>query len=161
MHAYLSSLVPGQASARVEFTGLVGPEQLLRRYRESTVCVFPSRWEGFGLVAAEAMACGKPVVVSDTSGFREVISDKVTGLFAKSEDPEALAATINELLCDSRFRQVLGATARDLAVTRFHSDAVGTSMLGIYRRTIAAKASRPWYRVSALRSQGRTKKEPV
>jgi len=161
MHAYLSSLVPGQASARVEFTGFVGPEQLLRRYRESTVCVFPSRWEGFGLVAAEAMACGKPVVVSDTSGFREVISDKVTGLFAKSEDPEALAATINELLCDSRFRQVLGATARDLAVTRFHSDAVGTSMLGIYRRTIAAKASRPWYRVSALRSQGRTKKEPA
>jgi glycosyltransferase involved in cell wall biosynthesis len=137
MHAYLSSLIPDQARARVEFTGFLKPEQVLRMYEESTVCVFPSRWEGFGLVAAEAMACGKPVVVSDTPGFHEIICDRASGLFAKSEDPQALAAAVNVLLRDSCLREALGATARDIAVTRFHGTAVGRSMLRIYRETIA------------------------
>ncbi len=138
MHAYLSSLVPEDARARVEFTGFLEPEALLNKYQQSTVCVFPSRWEGFGLAAAEAMACGKPVVLSDTSGFREIGAHDVNGLFVKSDDPEALAETINVLLRDSRLRQRLGAAARNTALTRFHSAAVGRSMLKIYRESIAA-----------------------
>ena len=141
MHAYLSSLVPRQVGERVEFAGSVKPEQLLRKYQESTICVFPSRWEGFGLVAAEAMACGKPVVVSDTPGFREIISEKVTGLFAKSEDTRSLAATINLLLSDSRLQQALGTAAREAAVKRFRAAAVGKSMLSIYRKVIAGRAN--------------------
>jgi glycosyltransferase involved in cell wall biosynthesis len=133
MHAYLSSLVPEHARTRVEFTGFLKPEQLLRKYQQSTICVFPSRWEGFGLTVAEAMACEKPVVVSDTSGFREIVSDTVNGLVAKSDDPEALAETVKVLLRDSRLRQRLGAAARETAFTRFHSTAVGRSMLKIYR----------------------------
>jgi glycosyltransferase involved in cell wall biosynthesis len=138
MHAYLSSLVPKDTMSRVEFTGFLRPEQLLEKYQQSAICVFPSRWEGFGLAAAEAMACGKPIVVSDTSGFREIVSDTVNGLFVKPDDPEDLAETIKALLCDSRLRQRLGAAARNTALTRFHSAAVGRSMLKLYREYVAA-----------------------
>jgi glycogen synthase len=136
MHAFLWSLLPKEARTRVEFTGFLKPEQLLKKYQQSTVCVFPSRWEGFGLAVAEAMACGKPVVVSDTSGFREIVSDTVNGLFVKSDDPEALADTVQVLLHDSCLRQRLGAAARQTALTRFHSTAVGRSMLKVYRDSI-------------------------
>jgi glycogen(starch) synthase len=136
MLAYLSSLIPEQARARVEFTGFLTPELLLKKYRQASVCVFPSRWEGFGLVAAEAMACGKAVVVSDTSGFRELVTDRVTGLFAKREDPEALAAVIGVLLSDSHLRQTLGAAASGEAVARWHGTAVGTSILRVYREAM-------------------------
>ena len=138
MHCYLSSRVPEQARARVEFAGFLRPEELLRRYHESTICAFPSRWEGFGLVAAEAMACGKPVIVSDTPGFREIIVDRVTGIFARSEDPQDLAASVSLLLRDSPLRQRLGCAAREMAITRFHGTAVAESMLRIYREAIAS-----------------------
>jgi glycosyltransferase involved in cell wall biosynthesis len=131
--AYLSSLVPEQARARIEFAGFLKPEELLKKYREAAVCVFPSRWEGFGLVAAEAMACGKAVVVSDTPGFRELISEGVTGLFAKGEDPQELASAIGALLGDSGLRQTLGAAASKDMRARFRGSAVGKSILNIYR----------------------------
>jgi glycogen synthase len=134
--AYLSSLIPEQARARVEFTGFLTSERLVKKYHEAAVCVFPSRWEGFGLVAAEAMACGKAVVVSDTSGFRELITDGVTGLFAKGEDPQALASTVDVLLCDSHLRQTLGAAASEDASARLHGRAVGKSILRIYREAM-------------------------
>jgi glycosyltransferase involved in cell wall biosynthesis len=135
--AYLSSLIPEQARAHVEFTGFLKPEHLLEKYHEAAVCVFPSRWEGFGLVAAEAMACGKAVVVSDTPGFRELISDGVTGLFANGDDSQALASAVDVLLSDSRLRQTLGAAASANMCARFHGNAVGKSILGVYREAMA------------------------
>ncbi len=135
--AYLSSLIPERARSRIEFAGFLDPGQLLEKYRQATVCVFPSRWEGFGLVAAEAMACGKAVVVSDTPGFRELISEGVTGLFAKGEDPQGLASAISVLLSDAHLRETLGAAARQDMRARFRGRAVGQSILGIYRKAIA------------------------
>lgn len=135
--AYLSSLIPERARARIEFAGFLEPQQLLDKYREATVCVFPSRWEGFGLVAAEAMACGKAVVVSDTPGFRELISEGVTGLFAKGEDPQGLAFAISVLLSDAHLRATLGAAARQDMSARFRGRTVGQSILDVYRKAIA------------------------
>jgi glycosyltransferase involved in cell wall biosynthesis len=134
--AYLSSLIPEQARARIEFAGFLQPEQLLKKYREASVCVFPSRWEGFGLVAAEAMACGKAIVVSDAPGFRELISEGETGLFAKVEDPQGLAEAIGLLLADAQLRQTLGTAASNDMRARFRGVAVGKSILHIYREAI-------------------------
>jgi glycosyltransferase involved in cell wall biosynthesis len=135
--AYLSALIPEQARAQVEFAGFLTPEQLLQKYREAAVCVFPSRWEGFGLVAAEAMACGKAVVVSDTPGFRELISDGVTGLLAKGEDPQGLASAIGMLLNDASLRRTIGAAASNDVRARFRGSAVGESILRVYREAMA------------------------
>jgi len=138
MLAHLLSMLPEQARARVEFTGFLQPEQVLRKYHEATVCVFPSRWEGFGLVAAEAMACGKAVILSDNPGFRELLSDRGTGLLSKREDPQALASAVDLLLSDSHLRQTLGAAARDDVLARFHGSAVGKSILSTYREAMVA-----------------------
>jgi glycosyltransferase involved in cell wall biosynthesis len=135
--AYLSSLIPERARANIEFTGFLPPEELLEKYRNATVCVFPSRWEGFGLVAAEAMACGKAVVVSDTPGFRELVSDGVTGMFAKGEDPASFASAIGTLLGDSRLRVQLGEAASKHVHSHFRGNAVGKSILDIYRESMA------------------------
>jgi glycosyltransferase involved in cell wall biosynthesis len=79
------------------------------------------------------MACGKAVVVSDTPGFRELISDGETGLFAKAEDPQDLASAIDVLLSDSCLRHTLGAAAgRDIRA-RFRGNSVGKSILRVYQ----------------------------
>jgi glycosyltransferase involved in cell wall biosynthesis len=59
----------------VRFVGPVGPERLRELYRESDVFVFPSFFEGFGLVILEAMACGLPVIASDRSAGPDVLDD--------------------------------------------------------------------------------------
>ena len=136
--SYLSSLIPEHARAQVEFAGFLKPEELVKKYQDAAVCVFPSRWEGFGLVAAEAMACGTAVVASDTSGFRELISDGVTGLLARGDDPQALASTVDSLLRNSHLRQSIGSAASGDVSARFRGKAVGKSLLRIYREVIAA-----------------------
>ena len=59
----------------VRFVGPVGPESLRELYRESDVFVFPSFFEGFGLVILEAMACGLPVIASDRSAGPDILDD--------------------------------------------------------------------------------------
>jgi glycosyltransferase involved in cell wall biosynthesis len=138
MLAYLSSLVPEPLRDRVAFLGCLSPEQLVRAYHQAAVCVFPSRWEGFGLVCAEAMACGRPVVVSDIPAFRDMVSHGTTGLIVKGEDPEAFSSAVNTLLCDSGLRTRLGASARQAALERFQGSKVAQSTLRIYHKALAS-----------------------
>src|SRR5436309_11337054 len=72
-----------------EFVGAVPHAATAQYYQASTVCVFPSTWEVFGLVAAEAMACGKPVVGSTAGGMSEIIEDGVSGRLVAPGDPRA------------------------------------------------------------------------
>lgn len=137
MRTYLTSLIPEPMRSRVEFTGFISPEQLLKRYQQATVCVFPSRWEGFGLAAAEAMASGKAVVVSDAPGFQQFISDRISGLIVKGEDPRAFGSAIGLLLRDCHFRQTLSAAGRNTVHTRFRGSIVGESIVTFYRNRIA------------------------
>ncbi len=132
MLAHLLQLLPEGVRDRVEFTGFLRPDQTLKKYWDSTVCVFPSRWEGFGLVAAEAMACGKAVVVTDIGGFSEIISEGVTGLLVPGEDPQLLASAIDILLGNARLRQTIGAAAKAAVFARFQGDAVARSILHTY-----------------------------
>lgn len=137
MLAYLKSLFPERISSHVEFTGFLEPEKVLKKYQTATACVFPSRWEGFGLVAAEAMACGKPTIVTDAGGFMDLISDNKTGLVVKSEDPNSLAFAIDRLLSDSQLCARLGAAARAEAASRFCGNVVAQSTAEVYRSAIA------------------------
>lgn len=76
------------------------------------VVAVPSRFEGFGLTAVEAMACGKPVVASRVDGLAEVIRDGVTGYLLPVEDVSALAAALTGLLKNEELRQTIGKAAR-------------------------------------------------
>lgn len=82
--------------AGVRFVGPVGPEKLRELYRESDVFVFPSFFEGFGLVILEAMACGLPVIASDRSAGPDVL-DETCGRVVTAGDVEQLVESLKWL----------------------------------------------------------------
>jgi len=82
------------------FLGWIGDDVLHSLYRIADVCVVPSIYEPFGLVALEAMASGCPCIVADTGGLREVVPEDGAGLRFRARDPQALAEVTARLLLD-------------------------------------------------------------
>jgi glycosyltransferase involved in cell wall biosynthesis len=89
----------GVASA-IELTGQLDRDGVADQLRRASVCAFPSRWESFGNVVAEASATGRAVVASPIPPFRELVDDGVTGRIAALADSDAWAAALIELLRD-------------------------------------------------------------
>jgi glycosyltransferase involved in cell wall biosynthesis len=98
------------------FTGPVSDEELVGLYSEASLFVFPSLYEGFGLPALEAMACGVPVVASDIPVLREVLGDAAR--FAAPTDVEGLANAMERVLTDEGERATLIERGRE-RVARF------------------------------------------
>ncbi|MBU2607978.1 MAG: glycosyltransferase, partial [Chloroflexi bacterium] len=90
----------------VTFLGLIEQERLPLFYSAADVCVNPSYYETFGLVALESLACGTPVVATDVGGFRDVICSGETGYVLPDNSPcqmaDKIAAAISEPDADSR-----------------------------------------------------------
>ena len=84
----------------VELTGQLDAEGVADQLRRATVCAFPSRWESFGNVVAEASATGRPVVAAAIPPFRELVADGETGRIVPGEDIDEWAAALIELLSD-------------------------------------------------------------
>lgn len=102
---------------KVNFTGLVGDrERLADFYRSADIFVFPSRNEGLGNVVLEAMATGLPVLTSDLSVFRSVITNMKNGILVPIEDSIALARSIELTRDDTDLAQKLGSNAREYIV---------------------------------------------
>ena len=96
------------------FLGWIGDDVLHSLYRIADVCVVPSLYEPFGLVALEAMASDCPCIVADTGGLREVVPDGgQVGLRFRSRDPEALADVACKVLSDAELRGELISEARE------------------------------------------------
>jgi glycosyltransferase involved in cell wall biosynthesis len=91
-------------------------QALHRRWR---VFAIPSRHEGFGMAALEAMASGLPVVGSATGGLPELVEEGRTGFLVPPGDAEALADRLGLLLDDDAMRQEMGAAARERAARHF------------------------------------------
>ena len=94
---------------RVTFLGRLSVEELARLYNEHEVLVSPSLYEGFGLPAAEAQACGTPVVATTAGAFPEVVGDGETGTLVQPGDARALADAVEALLRDPGRRLAMGA----------------------------------------------------
>jgi glycosyltransferase involved in cell wall biosynthesis len=92
--------------------GFVPHDELLRLYERAAVVVCPSRREGFGVVCAEAMAHGRPVVASAVGGLRDLVVDGETGLLVPAGDVAALRAALERLLGDAALRARLGEAGR-------------------------------------------------
>jgi glycosyltransferase involved in cell wall biosynthesis len=100
--------------------GFVPPEDVGAYYQRAAVVCVPSRREGVGMTAREAMAFGRPVVATRVGGVPEIVDDGVNGLLVEAGDPHAFATAVKRLLEDpARFRV---AAARSVA--RFDVDAV-------------------------------------
>jgi glycogen(starch) synthase len=132
------------------FLGWVGDDMLHSLYRVADLCIVPSIYEPFGLVALEAMASGCLCVVADTGGLREVVpGDGTVGLRFPSRDSAALGEILGRVLTDNATREQLVSEAR-AHVLSFGWEEVATRTAGIYRELAAIPVRRPTMR-EALR----------
>jgi glycosyltransferase involved in cell wall biosynthesis len=122
---------------RVRFLQDLPAEAMGALFGEATICVTPSLYEGFGLPAAEAMATGAPVVVTDGGALPEVVGD--AGVIVPAGDPEALRLAITDLLDDPARRRRLGAAAAARAEARFSWERVAER----YEEILVEAAGRP------------------
>lgn len=114
----------------VKFVGEVTTEELADHYRLATIVVIPSTYEGFGLPAAEAMACAAPVVSTSAGALPEVVGD--AGLLVPPADIKALVDAISALLTDSERRQSLGEAGYKRAIQNFNWRTAASRTLDVY-----------------------------
>jgi glycosyltransferase involved in cell wall biosynthesis len=111
-----------------EFTGRVGHEDLASYYAAADICVVPSHYEPFGLVAIEAMASRTPVIASDVGGLKFSVADSETGLLAPPQDEVAFAEAIDSILSNAQWRERLGRQARERVVAKFSWNGVANQL---------------------------------
>lgn len=120
----------------VTWAGRQPQEVLPQYYSEMDIVLMPSRSEGFGLTAIEAMACGCVVVASDVGGLPEVVSDGVCGLLHRTEDVADMAAKICSLIASSELYRSLQKNALQ-HVQKFSFQRYASAVCDLYERLIA------------------------
>ncbi|HEX8997854.1 MAG TPA: glycosyltransferase [Ktedonobacterales bacterium] len=117
---------------RVRFPGAVPQQELPAYYHAADALVVSSRYESFGLVAVEALACGTPVVASAAGGLPSVVRDGENGLLVRWRSPQAFAERIDLLLSDDALRERLRVNAR-ASVERFDWRRIGDRVRDLYQ----------------------------
>jgi D-inositol-3-phosphate glycosyltransferase len=102
-------------AGKVVFGDAVPHGELPRYYSAASICVVPSYYESFGMVALEAMACGVPVIASRVGGLKETVQDGRTGYLIPWRCPEPFAERLDLLLTNEPLRRSLGEEARQVA----------------------------------------------
>jgi glycosyltransferase involved in cell wall biosynthesis len=111
---------------------LHGDDAVVAAMQGADILLFPSRSEGFGLVAAEAMACGLPVVATRGSSLQEVVDDGVTGILCPQDDVGAFAAAVRVLAGDADKRMNMSRAARQRAVVSLDQNAMVDAYVRLY-----------------------------
>ena len=127
--------LPSQ-SDDVEYLGWLDAASVTRQMRACDVLVVPSRWEGFGLVALEAMRVGKPVIASTVGGLPEIVVDGVTGRLVRPADPRALRDALLGIGNDELRR--MGEAGRTRFLRLFTSDRLADELDALYRSLLVA-----------------------
>ena len=123
----------------VEYIPRLSTDELVRLYNSAQIVVSPSLYEGFGLPAAEAMACGAAVIATTAGAFPEFIEDGRTGMLVPPGDPDALAAAIRTLLADPERCVRMGAAASEHIRTNFTWERTAQITLGLYDEVLAKR----------------------
>jgi len=126
-------------SDRVTWLGWVGPEERAAFYRQIDVLAMPSEYECYGMVAAEAMSTGKPVVVTKTTGAAE-LARASRGGFVTEEDPAEVADALDKLLSNSELLADTGARAARFAAQHLTPRKYGDTILCLYESRLKARA---------------------
>ncbi|MEW5857804.1 MAG: glycosyltransferase family 1 protein [Cyanobacteriota bacterium] len=131
------------------FPGRLGDDTLPVYYAAADVCVVPSHYEPFGLVAIEAMASGTPVVASDVGGLQFTVVPEETGLLAPPKNDAAFAAAIDRILANPEWRHQLGKKARVRVEKMFSWDGVASQLSDLYTELLKEPAPELVGQVSA------------
>jgi glycosyltransferase involved in cell wall biosynthesis len=119
------------------FVGRLSPSELAREYRRASVLCLPSLHEGMSLTVLEALASGLPVIISENTGYSNIITDGREGFVVPIRDPAGIAARIATLQDDEDLRADMGVHARRLAED-YSWAAYGSRLERAYRQLMAA-----------------------
>jgi D-inositol-3-phosphate glycosyltransferase len=125
-------------SGETIFPGRLDHNILPLYYAAADVCVVPSHYEPFGLVAIEAMACGTPVVASNVGGLKFTVISEETGLLVSPQDVAGFAAAIDRILIDELWARKLRRLAPVRVSQNFSWGGVAIQLSDLYRRLLAS-----------------------
>jgi glycogen synthase len=131
MMRYLQQML-GRSRDAVEFWGQVENDTVLSALADTDICMFPSRYDSFGLVCCEAMSAGRGVIGSTSGGMAEILNHGECGLLVPPQNPDALANSMLELLRDPVKRSHMGKLARKRILEHYSADAVLKQQLACY-----------------------------
>jgi glycosyltransferase involved in cell wall biosynthesis len=121
----------------VRFTGRLTREELAQHYAAARIAVVPSLYEGFGLPAAEAMACGTPVIATTGGALPEVVGD--AGMLVPPADADALATAIRQLLSDQQAQQRMSEAGKKRVREQFNWEQAAKKTLDVYREVLTTR----------------------
>ena len=119
---------------RVEFTGKITEDDLVRHYNEAELALVPSTYEGFGFPAAEAMSCGTPVIASDGGALPEVVGD--AGIVVPARDHLALADAVASVMADGKRRASMSRRGIERVETEFTWERAVRTMVEVYEKFV-------------------------
>ncbi len=125
---------PVQMGSRMFDTGWASPGQVVELLRHCDAMLVPSRWEGFGLVAAEAMRAGKAVICSNRGGLPEVVKHQVTGVVIESLSADCISQVLRRLTISDLVS--LGAAGRKRFHDLFTSNRMHDLTMDVYGRAM-------------------------
>jgi len=123
-------------SRRVTFAGKVSAEDLREQYISAQATVVPSLYEGFGLPAAESMACGTPVVATHAGALPEVVGKDAGGILVSPRDSRSLARAIERILEDGSEREKMAKAGRERVETLFSWRSVAQRTVEVYKELL-------------------------
>jgi L-malate glycosyltransferase len=124
-------------AGRIDVLGRVAREEVPALLRACSVYCLPSKREPFGISVLEAMACARPVVVTDAGGLRHLVDDE-GGRRVPPDDPPALAAALGEILAAPDARRAMGAHNRRKVEERYEWERVVDRLEELYRELVAS-----------------------
>jgi D-inositol-3-phosphate glycosyltransferase len=119
------------------FAGRLCQDILPSYYAAADVCVVPSHYEPFGLVAIEAMASGTPAIASDVGGLQFTVVNEETGLLAPPQDVAAFSTAIDRILMNPEWRDQLGKAGRKRVEKKFSWDGVAVQLTELYTQVFS------------------------
>lgn len=123
---------------QTRFVGQVGHDRLPLYYGAADICVVPSHYEPFGLVAIEAMACGTPVIASAVGGLVSTVVPEITGLLVPPRDVPALGVALERMIDDPQWADRLGEQGSLWVAEHFNWLRVANQLDTLYKSLVGA-----------------------
>jgi glycosyltransferase involved in cell wall biosynthesis len=121
----------------VHFTGRLTHEELAQHYSAAQIAVVPSLYEGFGIPAAEAMACGTPIIATTGGALPEVVGD--AGILVPPGNADALAVAIKRLLNDKQAQRQMSEAGRKRVREKFNWEQAARQTLEVYQEVLSTR----------------------